>query len=46
MSNEACCRCGNEEAIYTENPYDSEINDNHDMDWYCYDCLEELRMDI
>lgn len=41
-----CEICGSNEAMYTENPYNAEMHDDHEKGWYCQDCLSDLQSDI
>ena len=40
-----CYRCKKPEdhvvLIFSENPYDSEIHDDHSKHWYCQECLDD-----
>jgi hypothetical protein len=41
-----CERCGATNTEYVEDPYNSEILDDHEMHWFCPDCYRELIQDI
>lgn len=42
-----CEYCYNvKECTYTEDPFNCEINDNHEEHWLCEDCVYNSRMEI
>ena len=44
---EPCERCGTTEGVeLTTNPYQVEMHDNHEKEWLCYDCHDNIRGDI
>lgn len=47
MEEQKCEYCGGTESVdLVENPFQSEINDNHDLHWMCYQCYMDSLGDI